>query len=404
MNVAIRIDPPDDQGSVTSRRDAARVVRVEVFSDLASAEPFWRNLESVSAVKTPYQHFDLLSSWQRHIGAPAGVTPFVVVGFDAEQKPVFLWPFGRARSGPVNVVSYLGGKHANFNFPLWRRDMISRIRSQDLHTVFERIAADHRADVLSLLRQPRSWEGFANPFMLLPHQPSPSESLRLTITERGEQQIKQTLSSSMRGRLRTKERRLRNLSGYRYVRATTAGEVDRLLDIFFPLKAAHMKAQALPNIFSEPSHEAFLREACHLGLAEGKPLIEIHAIEGGGEMLALFAAVNDGRRASGMFNTYTMSDNARQSPGLILLVDVIRDVADRGIAGFDLGVGEASYKTFFCKEPEPLFDSFLPLTPLGKLAAVTARASGRVKRQIKQNSVLWTLVRAIRQGIAPRQS
>ncbi len=164
-----------------------------------------------------------------------------------------------------------------------------------------------------------------------------------------------------------------------------------------------MKAQALPNIFADPCHEAFLREACHHGLADGKPLIEIHALEGDGELLALFAAINDGRRSSGMFNTYTMSENGKQSPGLVLLVNLISDLADRGVGSFDLGVGEASYKTFFCKEPEPLFDNFLPLTPLGKLAAATASASGRVKRQIKQSTLLWSVVQTLRQGFAGKQ-
>jgi CelD/BcsL family acetyltransferase involved in cellulose biosynthesis len=161
-----------------------------------------------------------------------------------------------------------------------------------------------------------------------------------------------------------------------------------------------MKAQALPNIFGDPCHEAFLRDACQQGLATGNPLIEIHAIEGDGEMLAVFGIINDGRRSSGMFNTYTLSDHARQSPGLVLLVNVICDLADRGVQGFDLGVGEAKYKTFFCKEPEPLFDSFLPLTPLGRVAAVTASASGHLKRQIKQSGALLRLVQTIRSSFS----
>jgi CelD/BcsL family acetyltransferase involved in cellulose biosynthesis len=403
MNVAIRIEADREDGGPDSLSGAGRIARTETFNDLNSVEPIWRWLESHDAVKTPYQTFDLLASWQKHIGASIGVTPFVAIGFDFAGKPAFLWPFGRTRSGPIKVLSFLGGKHANFNFALWRRDIVQSITADDIRALLARITAGHKADILSLLNQPRSWQGFANPFALLPHQDSPSGSLRLTITERGEEQIGKTLSPAMRGRLRTKERKLQKLSDYRYHRATTAPEVDRLLDAFFPLKSAHMKAQALPNIFADPCHEAFLREACHHGLADGKPLIEIHALEGAGELLALFAAINDGRRSSGMFNTYTMSDNAKQSPGLVLLVDLISDLADRGVGSFDLGVGEASYKTFFCKEPEPLFDNFVPLTPLGKLAALTASAGGRVKRQIKQSTLLWSVVQTLRQRFAAKQ-
>lgn len=405
MNVAIRIVSAKRQNKPDRVSGAGRIARVEIFHDLATAEPIWRRLEHDEALKTPYQSFDLLAPWQRHVGARNGMRPFVVAGFDADNDPIFLWPLGRARTGPLNIVSFLGGKHANFNLALWRRDILESIAAEDIRAVLGQIAAaGHPADILSLLRQPRSWEGFVNPFALLPHQSSPSDSLRLTITARGEEQIKRMLSSSMRGRLRTKERRLQRLPGYRYTRATTASDVDRLLNAFFPLKAAHMSAQALPNIFGEARHEAFLREACHQGIAAGKPLIEIHALEGAGELLALFAAINDGRRSSGMFNTYTLSDNARQSPGLVLLVDIVRDLADRGVRSFDLGVGEATYKTFFCKEPEPLFDSFLPVTPLGKLAAITASAGDHVKRQIKQHKVLWNLAQALRQRFGFQQS
>ncbi len=399
-NVATPIDSAQIEGEPGVQSGAGGIAHVEIFDDLSQAEPIWRRLERDGALKTPYQSFDLLASWQRHVGAPTGVTPSVVVGFDAADKAAFLWPLGRAQTGPLQVLSFLGGKHANFNFALWRPDIAENMTANALRAVLAQIAAGRPVDILTLLRQPRSWQGFVNPFALLPHQASPSESLRLTITARGEEQVKQTLSSTMRGQLRSKERRLQKLADYRYLRATTPDEIQRLLNAFFPLKATHMAAQSLPNVFGDPHHEAFLRDASRQVLPSGNPLIEIHAIEGDGEMLAIFGGVNDGRRSSGMFNTYTVSDNARQSPGLVLLVNVIADLADRNVQSFDLGVGEARYKTFFCKEPEPLFDSFLPLTALGKLAAMTASASGHVKRQIKQNNALLRLVHTIRSRLS----
>ena len=404
MNVALRIGSESLLGEPGSSQETGQIARVQIFDACNSVEPVWRHLERNGAIKTPYQSFDLLSSWQRHIGSKTGVTPFIVAGFDSAGEAAFLWPLGRASAGPVNILSFLGGKHANFNFALWRRDLVDSITADDIGTVLTQIAATRKADILSLLRQPCSWEGFVNPFSRLPHQASPSGSLRLTITERGEEQLKQMLSSAARRKLRAKERKLRTLAGYRYVQATTPADVSRFLDAFFPLKSAHMKAQALPNIFAAPCQQSFLRDACLIGLADGSPLIEIHAIEADSELLALFAAINDGKRASGMFNTYTLSGNAKQSPGLVLLTNLISSLADRGVGGFDLGVGEASYKAVFCKEPEPLFDSFLPLTPLGKLAAVAASTGCHVKRQIKQNNSLRNLVQFLRQGFASRQS
>jgi CelD/BcsL family acetyltransferase involved in cellulose biosynthesis len=403
MTIAIRIAPACDHADPDRMSHAAVIARVEILDDLSLAEPIWRRLEREDALATPYQSFDFLAAWQRQVGALTGVTPFIVVGFDSAGKPAFLWPLGRMRKGPLNVVSFLGGKHANFNFALWRRDVLTKLTADDISTVLARIAAEGRqADVLNLLNQPRTWEGVVNPFAALPHQPSPSDSLRLGLHGPGEDVIKHLLSPAMRSRLRTKERKLQRLPGYRYLQAATAGDVDRLLDSFFVLKAEHMAAQALPNIFAEPGNEAFLREACHHGLASGKPLIEIHALECETELLALFAGISDGRRFSGMFNTYTLSDNARQSPGLVVLIHIIANLADRGLQSFDLGVGEAGYKTFFCKEPEPLFDSFFPLTPLGHLAAISGRFGYGIKRYIKHSQALRGLVQIFRHGLRPR--
>jgi len=157
-----------------------------------------------------------------------------------------------------------------------------------------------------------------------------------------------------------------------------------------------MAAQGLPNVFAEPGVAEFLHEASHVRLPSGRQLIELHALEGDGEVLALFGAMADDKRFSAMFNTYTLGQNARHSPGLILIRRMLGACVDRGLRGFDLGVGRAHYKSFFCKEPEPLFDSFLPLTARGHLAAPILRAAFAAKRTIKAKPALWGTVQRFR--------
>ena len=97
-----------------------------------------------------------------------------------------------------------------------------------------------------------------------------------------------------------------------------------------------------------------------------------------------------------MFNTYTLGDNSRHSPGLILLVHMVTACAARGLRSFDIGVGRAHYKSFFCKEPEPLFDVFYPLTARGRLAAHAFGAAFATKRVIKEKPALWAAVQTLR--------
>jgi CelD/BcsL family acetyltransferase involved in cellulose biosynthesis len=397
MNVVVRHPPESDQAVSPPVLRAGGVATVKVFERLTAAESYWRDLETGGALATPYQRFDFLAAWQHHVGTRAGITPFVVTGFDAGGSPLFLWPFGRLHVGPLQVVQFLGSKHANFNLGLWRRDLAAAITVDELRALLDSVRqSGPRADLLALYRQPLEWNGVANPFALLPHQASADHGMRLAIDRPGEEMIAHTLSPTTRRRLRGKLRKLESLPDFRYFRATTPEEIDRLLDAFLAAKSIHMAQQGLNNVFAIPGVTEFTRAACHHRLANGRHLIEIHALEGDGEMLAMFAVVADDYRCSSMFNTYTLSKNSRHSPGLILLRQIVADTADRGLRGFDLGVGRAEYKTVFCNEVELLFDTVIGLTPLGKMTAPAMRAASATKRFIKDQPSLWKAVQTLR--------
>lgn len=399
MDIAVSNHPDRELTVPASPRSLGKFARVEIFEDMMSAEPLWRRLETGRSLATPYQRFDLLSAWQYHVGAGTGVTPFIVVGLDDAGGPLFLWPFGRTQWGPLKVVRFLGSKHANFNVGLWRRDSLAALGARELRDIVDSLAA-HDVDLVALVNQPLTWDGIANPFALLPHQASVDMGARLSLDRATGDAINTGLSPSTRSRLRAKERKLKKLGGYRYLQAATDDDVERLLDSFFALKSTHMAAQGLDNVFADPGVAGFLREACRCKLPNGQRLIEIHALEGGGDVLALFGATVDDYRFSSMFNTYTLGDSARHSPGLVLLMHMVADCAARGLRSFDIGVGRAHYKSFFCREPEPLFDTFLPLTGRGRPVAAAFGAAFAIKRVIKQNQALWSAVRALRRARA----
>src|SRR5262249_47411693 len=286
---------------------------------------------------------------------------------------LFLLPF-IYRPGTLTVARYFGGPHAQLNIGLWRRDVAATMSEDDLKAVFLSIAQRRGIDLFFLLHQPAVWGGRATPLAQLPHQPSPDEVFRLDIDGvSGEQVIRTKLKPALRGVLKSKEKKLARLSGYRYFRAATAAEADRLLTAFLAQKAAHLRAQGVRNAFARPGVAAFLRAACVETLTSGPPAIELHAIEGGGEVLAVMGGAVNPQRFSSMFNSYTLTEHARWSPGLILISHLIRDCADRGIASYDLGAGFAPYKRSFCKTVDPLFDSVLSFSERAHTAAALVR-------------------------------
>src|SRR6185503_4212175 len=140
-----------------------------------------------------------------------------------------------------------------------------------------------------------------------------------------------------------------------------------------------------------PGVKEFTRRACRAPHAGGGRVIDIHVLECDDEVIAMFAGVADGHRFSMMFNTYTMSGRSRYSPGLVLMRYIIDHYGERGYRALDLGIGSDDYKRMFCKGDEPIFDSFVPLTPRGRITAVTTSTLSRAKRMVKSNQALFHL-------------
>jgi len=380
-------------------RAPGRIARVEVLRDMAEAENSWRKFETAGYLSTPYQRFELLSAWQQTIGRDEGATPFVVIAYDAEDQPLMLLPLTVNREHGARVARFIGGKHPTFNMAMWQRDFIETATPTDVETI---LAAIHdqpeHVDVLALAQQPERWRGIANPIAAFAGQLSTNPCPLMTMVPGCKPEDR--ISTSTRRRLRNKERKLQSLPGYRYVVATTDEEINRLLDAFFVIKPQRMALSKLPDIFSDPATVAFVREACLAKLADGSRAIQVHALECDTEVISIFACVADGERFSTMFNTYTISENARYSPGLILLRYMIDHFAERGYNSVDFGVGSDEYKLTFCKEDEPLIDAYIPLTALGKLSAIGMSSLTHAKRLVKQNPALMHMAQLLRNAIS----
>ena len=370
----------------------SRVAGVDIIRDLEAAEPIWRAFEKQFC--TPYQRFDFLATWQRQVGEREGLTPFIVIGHDGERRPLFVLPLTLETALGVRCAKFMGGKHATFNMALWDRDFAAAATTADLKTVVSAIAAHGKADVLALQQEPLNWRDLPNPLALLPHQFSVNDCPMLAIEPGAERAT--LISNSFRRRLKGKERKLQQLAGYRYHVADTDADVTRILNWFFRVKPQRMAEQKLRNVFAEPGVEDFVRAACLTEVQGGGRVIDIHALECDDEVIAIFAGVADGHRFSMMFNTYTMSANAKFSPGLILMRNIIDHYAALNYRALDLGIGSDEYKRLFCKRDEPIFDSFIPLTWRGSSAAGAMSGINRAKRLVKRNPALFDLAQNLR--------
>ena len=370
------------------------LARVEIFGDMALAQPYWQALERGGAFKTPYQAFDFLDLWQRHIGAGEGFSPFIVTGFDADDRPLFLLPFGRRRGAAgLSVVEFLGGKHSNFNMGLWRADFLGALTADDLEAVRERISRE--ADVVILSNQPLAWAGRDNPFALLPHQASPSFGFAGPLTRDFETLFNERTSAVGRRKMRKKERTLAEAGVVTFARANSEAEIRRVAEDFYAQKSARMRAIGLPDVFAAQDVRDFVTAGALTPTADRSRLIELYTLSVGDTIIATMGGVCADGRFSAMFSSIIHGRFSTESPGEQLLVRVVRDCCERGLHTFDLGVGEASYKSLFC-DAEPMFDSYWPLSAKGRAFAAARRAFAAAKRAVKQNPHLWKIIVAAR--------
>jgi CelD/BcsL family acetyltransferase involved in cellulose biosynthesis len=395
MTMAAAIESRTAEAQASPR--ARRIAGVELLGDLKEAETVWRGLEDQRQFSTPYQRFDFLSLWQSQVGARDGLRPLIVIAYDRERKPLLLLPLALRQKHGIRIAGFMGGKHATFNMALWDRDFAAGATGADLDALMAALRGRSGADILELTRQPLHWRDLPNPMAMLPHQASANDCPLMTIV--ADAPSASRISSSFRRRLKGKERKLQALAGYRYCVAATDVEITRLLDAFFRIKPQRMAEQRLPNVFAEPGVEDFIRGACMARLAGGGHVIDMHALECDHEVIAIFAGVADGHRFSMMFNTYTISDNSRYSPGLILIRNIVDHYAGRGYRALDLGIGSDDYKRLFCKSDEPIFDSFIPLTLRGRVAAAAMSGLNRAKHLVKHNQALFQLSQRLRRAL-----
>ncbi len=385
--------------AVRARRDdrvSARVRRVEVFRNPVQALAIWQRLEAVAAV-SPYQTWRWLQPWLETTGRSMGVSPFIIVAFDAEDAPLALLPFCLWRQGMLTVAGFLGGRDSNFNIglfqpgPVWSAAAVLRLLRGAAR------AGPVSIDLFVLRNQPHQWEGVANPLMLLPHQPSPSFGYKVALFRDPAEFVRQNLSRDNRKKLRKKAARLEASGPVEHLVARTPEAGQAILEAFVAQRQSRCVALGL-GAADLPDLHAFLKRSSVAGMAQ--PPVELHALYCGTRIVATFGGTSHRDRFCGMVMSFDGDPEiSRSSPGEILLESVIRTKCVDGFSVFDLGIGEARYKEIYCPESEPLFDSLVTMSGRGKLFAAGERMRLRVKREIKQSHRAWAAVRTLRRVV-----
>ena len=367
----------------TPATDAA-ASRVDVYARLEDAREDWRELFACADCSA-YQHYEFVSSWLATLGRDRDIEPMIVVARDERGAPLAVLPLATRKVFGLRIAEFLGGRESNFNMPLLRPGATLDFRSLLLHAAQAR---EEAPDLFHLRSQPRSFFCGENPLAHVAAFPSPSFAYGVRLPA-DQESLERRFSKRARKKLRHKERRLADLGDIRYEHRPQKERVRTILSALIAQKAARLSSMGVGDAGGFRS----LRMAEFLTRLSDLELLETHALSVSGRIVAAYIGLPRAGRFSTLANSFDMTgDVARRSPGELLLHALLRDCVERGFTAFDLGVGEASYKDAVCEETIELYDSLLPVTPRGALAAPLLRAALLAKRFVKQTPLIANIV------------
>ena len=398
MSAAIARAEARPAQTANARSDASgrAFARVEVCRDFAQASAAWNEI-AAKAPSSPYQSMAFARAWVETVGAARGISPLIAIARDASGDVVALLPLGLRRRGLWRIAAFLGDRHANFQMGLFAGN--AHWSRGDVQALLDEVARQAGADAFTFISQPESWKSARNPLAELPMQPSPSFAFASALPDAFETWMDRHFSKSSKKKLRKKAAKLQTLGDVAHRRAADLAEARAILDAFLAQKHARMRALGEFNEFDEAATIALFERMTGLTGADS-PILELHALRVGERIIATFGGLSDGERLSGLFVSFdTAPETAASSPGEQLITEVIRDAIARGLTRFDLGVGEARYKSECCEAIEPLFDSAFAPTVWGRIGATLFLAARRLKRAIKQSPRLYALALRVRRRL-----
>jgi CelD/BcsL family acetyltransferase involved in cellulose biosynthesis len=107
-----------------------------------------------------------------------------------------------------------------------------------------------------------------------------------------------------------------------------------------------------------------------------------------------------GKRLICEFGAIAEDDLAHASPGDFLFFENIQEACEKGFEVYDFSVGDEPYKRLWCDTEVQHFEVLAPLTPKGRMLALSLRQSARLKAFIKNNPSIWRLTKRLRRKAA----
>jgi CelD/BcsL family acetyltransferase involved in cellulose biosynthesis len=403
------LEAADMTGLAATRRrpEAAAPVSPEglalsIHADLGEVEAVWRGFEP-RAIRTPFQSFDWLATWQSQIGALTGVTPAIVIGRDPGSGIIqFIFPMAVEGRGMMRRLTFLGADLCDYNAPLFAAEFAATLTPPAFlrlwSAITRRLRADPRFgfDLYDLRKMPETLGGTRNPLLALRVRLNPSRAYATTLGNEWDAYYAERRSAATRKTERKQAKRLAEQGEVAFLEPPDAGGRAATIDALIAQKRRALARMGADDIFDRPGHLGFYRAiARNPKLTD---LVHVSRLDVGQEMGAASVALSHRGTYSLVLSSYHDGSLAQHGPGRAHLHALMRRAIAAKYTVFDFTIGDEPYKRDWCDRELALHDHLAAASVRAAPIAAMIVAARAAKRTIKQTPVLWrafTRLRAI---------
>ncbi len=381
-------------------------ISLRISTDLAAVADEWRQFERV-ALLTPFQTYEWLAAWQRHIGMRNGVVPAIVIGRFADGAIAFILPLAIDPRHALKRLCWLGQDLCDYNAPLLARDFTARVTPENFRALWRQLEAkiqsepQTRHDWIEFEKMPETIGGAINPFTCFELTPNANSAHIMRLGGDWEALYRAKRSSATRRHDRAKRRHMAQFGDISFVTAADAAAATAVLETLMRQKSLSFARKGISDMFARPGcREFFLDLAANPAT---RHLVHVSRVEIGAIDAAANFGIVHGDCYYHILSSYCDGKLAHFGPGALHLRELIGYAIARGLTTFDFTIGDERYKSEWCDTRLQLFDYTAAATWRGWPASALSAARRRLKRYIKQTPVIWRLASQFRAAFGTLQ-
>ncbi|WP_274427038.1 GNAT family N-acetyltransferase [Chelativorans sp. YIM 93263] len=376
-------DDPHDVPGQTTMAD----IELSVAHDFEDVRESWRQLQR-SAVLTPFQSLEWAEAWYETIGRKRGFNLRIVTAEKAG-RVVLLLPLVISTNRRLKRLTWIAGQWNDYNVPVIdvsEYARFSHLSAAEFWREVGRLVPE--ADLFCLPKQPREFGGRRNPFVLPGCLETDSaHAIALDCTW---EDFQERCSKSSRRRVRKKQNQLSRKGKVDYRLVEGAAERRQAVGLILKWKSDQLEARGARNPFEDREFSDFLQN-----LAEHWLNLQVHLLMLDGSPIAGVLALAE-ERSSIIYQMCFDPAHERQSPGRLLLEEMMHKHIQDGKAVLDFGYGDEPYKVKLTDKRMPLYRGLRGFGLSGRVACFAEKQKLQVERFIKSRRRLLQLYYTMR--------